>query len=381
MFDFTVRHVPGKKNAVADALSRKDNGPIPHEAEDLDDWVDGQLEAVHLHVRPMQAGNDLDGVAPDEEAAISEREGVLDESYSADSQRIARWLLTFRRPQDLTKSEFRTFKKQALKFVVRDGHLFRKRSKNVPLVRVVDGKADRNQIILQLHDEGGHRGREGTYRRLADRYYWYGMFSDVSNYIKTCEACQMRAPGREEEALHPSWTPTLDRKWAIDIVKMPHVDGSVCMVLAREEVSGWPEGRALRNAESRTVAKFLYEDVICRHGPMEYLVNDGGPENKQWTEILMEVYGIKNVRISAYHPQANGMVERGHAPIVNALSKLAVDTGRPWTRNLHTALWADRTTTKVTTGMTPAYIKYGQDPVLPIELLFPTWKTTRWTRL
>lgn len=110
---------------------------------------------------------------------------------------------------------------------------------------------------------------------------------------------------------------------------MPSAEGYNHLVLAREDISGWVEGRSLRSTESRSVARFLYEDVICRYGICRYLVNDGGPKNRLWTEILMETYGIQNVRISAYYPQANGMVERGHQPVVDALSKLESNTSRP----------------------------------------------------
>lgn len=92
----------------------------------------------------------------------------------------------------------------------------------------------------------------------------------------------------------------------------------------------------------------------------------------------METYGIQNVRISAYYPQANGMVERGHQPVVDALSKLESNTLRPWPRRLHGVLWADRTTVRAATGMTPAAVMYGQDHTLPVELLFPTWRVTAW---
>ena len=35
MFDFDARYVPGKKNPVADALSRKANGPLSNVDSDL----------------------------------------------------------------------------------------------------------------------------------------------------------------------------------------------------------------------------------------------------------------------------------------------------------------------------------------------------------
>ena len=63
---------------------------------------------------------------------------------------------------------------------------------------------------------------------------------------------------------------------------------------------------------------------------MGALIFDNGPENKGLTIELVKRYRIKNVRISSYHSQANGLVERGHQPIVNALSKM----GKRWVRNL-----------------------------------------------
>lgn len=94
---------------------------------------------------------------------------------------------------------------------------------------------------------------------------------------------------------------------------------------------------------------------------------DGGPENKGAVEELMTKYKIKKVIVSAYHPQANGMVERGHKPLSDALSKMS-DEGKGWVRHLPAVLWADRTTVKTTTGMTPYYLICGSEPVLPIEL-------------
>jgi len=374
MFDFDVRHVPGKKNAVADALSRKESGPTPNDDEDLDDWVDAHLDCVQAFVQPVDLARDDD---------IQGGEGLrpLDETYSVESQEIALWLVTLRRPPGMTRREFRNFKRSAVKYVVIGRQLFRKQSKNMPLVRVVDGETHREQLIKELHDESGHRGREGTYRKIADRYCWDGLFDDVTGYVRTCKVCQLLARDRREEAMHPSWTPVVGRKWAVDVVKMPTAAGFVCLVLAREDVSGWVEGRALRAPKSRHVARFLFEEIICRFGCFELLVNDGGPENERWTEILLELYGIKNVRISAYHPMANGMIERGHPQIVTALAKISSVTGRPWPEHLHAVLWADRTTVKVPTGMTPAHVVYGRDHVLPIELQFPTWGTAKWSSI
>ena len=49
---------------------------------------------------------------------------------------------------------------------------------------------------------------------------------------------------------------------------------------------------------------------------------DGGPKNHDLKRRLAERYGIQHVIVSAYHPQANGLVERGHSPLVASLTKL-----------------------------------------------------------
>ena len=108
----------------------------------------------------------------------------------------------------------------------------------------------------------------------------------------------------------------------VDVVYMPLSDeGFGFIVFARDDLSGWIEGRAIAKADSASVAKFLYEDVIYRHGYPKSVVIDNGPENQGVTEDLLKYHRIKNIRISAYHPQSNALVERGHADFINALSK------------------------------------------------------------
>ena len=58
--------------------------------------------------------------------------------------------------------------------------------------------------------------------------------------------------------------------------------------------------------------KFLWEDIFCRHRTPWKVVMDGGPENKREVKALLAKLGVKKVTVSAYHPQANGMIERGH---------------------------------------------------------------------
>ena len=171
--------------------------------------------------------------------------------------------------------------------------------------------------------------------------------------------------------MHPSQTPVVRRKQAVNVIKMPTAVGFVCLVLAREDVSSQVEGRTLRAPKSRYIARFLFEEIICRFGCFELLVNNRGLENERQTEILLELYGIKNVRILVYYPIANSIIKQGYPQIVTALAKISLVTGRLQPEYLYIVLQADRTTVKVPIGITPAYVVYGRDYVLPIELQFP----------
>ena len=104
-------------------------------------------------------------------------------------------------------------------------------------------------------------------------------------------------------------------------------------------MSGWSEGRILlKENNSRSVAKFLFEDVICRHGCPLKAVMDGGGENKKITKALLENYRVHRIVVSAYHPQANGLVEREHDAIVNSLSKYCSQNPERWVEYLPLAL-------------------------------------------
>ena len=70
-------------------------------------------------------------------------------------------------------------------------------------------------------------------------------------------------------------------KVGVDVVFMPETsDGYKYIVFARDDLSVWVEGCALKENTAQNVAKFLYEDVICRHGCPRRIIIDGGSENK-----------------------------------------------------------------------------------------------------
>jgi hypothetical protein len=104
---------------------------------------------------------------------------------------------------------------------------------------------------------------------------------------------------------------------------------------------------------------------------------DGGSENMSFTADLVRRYGMHDIAIAPYHPQSNGLIERGHQTIINAISKYKAahqsigETG--WTRFLALALWADRITARRTTGYSAFELIYRRECLLPIQLAIESW--------
>jgi hypothetical protein len=86
------------------------------------------------------------------------------------------------------------------------------------------------------------------------------------------------------------------------------------------------------------VAKFVYEEIICRWCMTRRIMVDGGPDFKAAMKYLATRYNTKRIQASAHNLQAMGKIEGGHKPIVNALAKL----DGLWPENLPAVMHADR---------------------------------------
>jgi hypothetical protein len=312
----------------------------------------------------------------DADLAVNELNDEEAEDMPEELKNVRKFLTSLERPEGMTDKSFESFRRFALEFLVEGGWLFRRAKSGMPPKRVVWKEEEQKNIMQQLHEESGHRGKKGTYEKIALRYWWKGLYRDVEKWVKTCEECQKRATTRATEELHPTLENALWRRVGLDVVYMPQNEGFSKIVAMREYLSGWVEAKALRNADSKSVAAFVH-DWIVRFGVPGMIIHDNGAENKKITKILIDRYRIRDVAIASYHPQSNGVVERGHQQIVDGLAKL----GSKWVRNLPLVVWADRITTRASTGFTPYRLVFGQDCVLPVELTASSWATVEWRKV
>ncbi len=68
------------------------------------------------------------------------------------------------------------------------------------------------------------------------------------------------------------------------------------------------------------MARAFISGWISRYGVPSTIISDRGRqfESNLW-DSLMSLLGTKRARTTAYHPQANGMVERFHRQLTAAL--------------------------------------------------------------
>jgi hypothetical protein len=110
------------------------------------------------------------------------------------------------------------------------------------------------------------------------------------------------------------------------------------LIIARDNFSEWVKARPLVNPNSKIIAKFLWEDVVCRHEYFERLIINKGSKNKDLIKAFTRRYNIKRIQISTYYSQINDMIEKGYRSLINALSKMTNGKLKNWIDNLPAVL-------------------------------------------
>ena len=107
------------------------------------------------------------------------------------------------------------------------------------------------------------------------------------------------------------------------------------------------------------------------------LISDNGLQfdRKMFKKYCGEL-GITNRYSTPVHPQGNGQAETVNKVIVSGLKKRFDDAKGKWVEELPHVLWTYRTTPRRSTGETPFSMTYGAEAVIPLEIGFPTTRTS-----
>ncbi|KAL3973851.1 tissue factor pathway inhibitor [Sarotherodon galilaeus] len=135
--------------------------------------------------------------------------------------------------------------------------------------------------------------------------------------------------------------------------------------------SKWPEVALTSSATTDTVIRFL-SSVFAREGNPCELMTDNGPQftSSAFADFLKE-RGIKHIRSSVYHPQANRCVERFNRVLKDCVQAAQVSQ-KPWKPAVTEMLQNYRATAHATTGAAPFQLLRGRPMRTKLNVLpFP----------
>ena len=291
---------------------------------------------------------------------------------------LMRYLENESYPVGYTEEQQKRIRQKAKHFIIINGLLYKKNRQKEPAnpLRVLK-ENEIESVMANLHSDllAGHFGFEGTYQRILKRYWWNGMGTDIKNFVKTCEACQRTGGRITKQPLHPIKVGQSFDRIVIDLVGSCKVTRkrNRYIAIAIDPLTKWPEAKAIPNKEASTIAKFIFEEIICRHGCPKELQSDQGTEfTAQIIEELTTQFGIKQKFSSPYHPQTNGIVERFNHTLCGILQKYCIALNDQWDVYIPSALFAYRTLQNNTTKHEPFFLIYGREAHLPIDLKYPS---------
>jgi hypothetical protein len=383
-FTSDIRHTPGVQNVVADALSRPpppssdppaSAAPLPAfsaAAADAfpsvaDEWPDEAFDASHPAAafgRPAGAGMDSPHtpapplqVAHTAEAAFTP---VAAAAQPVDFAELARLQATCPEVAAMCRSD----RLQVVSQPVGDVQLLGDISTGSfrPLVP----PQLRERVALFLHSIH-HPGVKATKRLVAARFCWPFLAKQVAALARACLFCQ-RGKVHQHVHLQPAAIPVPHRRFAhvhVDLVgPLPPSRGFQYLFTVVDRTTRWPEAFPLASITAADCAKAFFSGWVARFGVPAVITSDRGAQftSSLWA-ALCQLLNISHSTTTAYHPQSNGLVERFHRRLKDALR--ARSAAADWADHLPWVMLGIRAAFREDSDFTPAEAVFGSQLVLP----------------
>ncbi|BHF78292.1 hypothetical protein SprV_0602140500 [Sparganum proliferum] len=158
----------------------------------------------------------------------------------------------------------------------------------------------------------------------------------------------------------------------LDVVgPLPPSNGFTYLLTCVDRYTRWAEDIPLPNVQAETIVKAFVSRWVAMFGAPSTVTTDRGAKfESALFQTLLNFIGCTRIRTTAYHPAANGMVERFHRKLKTALR--AVEDPGNWSDNLPLALLGIRATLKSDLGCSAAELVFGTTLRLPGEMITPT---------
>jgi predicted aspartyl protease len=352
-FTFKVTYKKGEL-MQADALSRFAKDHVSDNDDNRQVQVLGPqyfLAAAHAHFRP-----EIDSLGDRIRVAVQREAEVIEGLKSIDKTA----------PKALTDG--------TAMWEEDDGFVYYRGRLYVPNDRVL-----RRDVVKSCHDSltTGHPGKNGTIELVSRYYWWPRMGGFITSYVEGCDKCQRYRKDLHPKALiHPQEVP--EGPWQIigvDLIGPLPVSRGKDAILNivdhyTKQIHLFP---VTTQITVDGVASIYFEQVFPLHGIPKRIISDRGPQfAARSMRALYKRLGIDAGLTTAYHPQANGQVERKNQE-VEVYLRLFVDKRQDdWVDLLPTAEFTINSRLNSATGATPFELLYGYTPDFTIPAGRPT---------
>lgn len=373
-FDFELRYRSGKSNTNADALSRLPRPgvkvsmavgtPLPQPVREAVQCEPTQAFQSAVAVFPHHTPGDLH--------ALQRADPVIKEVMSFWQQG--------RRP---SREERQRFSPSAVallgqwdRLVEEDGLWFRRclhPDGGAAVYQLLLPRVLVKDVLTQVHQEHGHQGIERTLALLRSRCYWPRMSHEVAQWCQACERCQVSKDSHRVSHSYMSHVMASmpNEMVAIDFTLLEPTQQGLENVLVMTDVfSKYTLAVPTRDQRAATVAQVLVTEWFSRFGVPARIHSDQG---RNFESVLIQqlcsMYGIVKSRTTPYHPAGNGQCERFNRTLHNLLRAMPPSRKRDWCSCLPQVLYAYNTTPHQSTGESPFFLMFGQEPRLPVDFL------------
>jgi hypothetical protein len=163
------------------------------------------------------------------------------------------------------------------------------------------------------------------------------------------------------------------RGWGMDMIgkiNPPSSKGHQYVLAITDYFTKWVEAIPMKSVTLKDVVNFIKEHVIHRFGIPQTIMTDGGSVfiSEEFRKFTTDV-GIKLIRSSPFYAQANGQAEASNQSLIKLIKRKIDEHPRRWHDVSSKALSAHRISCHGATKTLPYHLVYGQEAILPWEIM------------
>ena len=334
-FNYEIRYITSKQNAIADALSRL---PLPSVREDEE-----EINSI--------------------ESKVVENLPVTSKQISYETRKdplLSRVLhfVKFGWPSGLDDKQLEPFLKRQQELTVEQDCILWG-------MRVVVPNKYRQAMLDELHE--AHVGIVRMKEIARSFVWWPQVDKDIEHLVRSCSSCQQVRNLPAATPLMPWLWPS--KPWHRLNADFAEKDGQHFLIVT-DAHSKWPEIVHMRSTTANATIVVL-RDLFSRYGTPVQFVSDNGPQfiSAEFKHFL-KMNAVKQVLVAPYHAASNGAAERMVQSFKRALAT-SKSGGKTLEQRIACFLLTYRTTKHATTGRSPASLFLGRELRTRLSAVLP----------